>query len=96
MSEAQDTVIWRKDLCQKIGVCSETMRRWVKDGKIPKPDVESPGLVLRVAPQSTNDQSNSPLAGSHCPLHAPVFVHIYGAKLHAGCLYAGSGASRER
>ena len=39
MSEAQDTVIWRKDLCQKIGVCSETMRRWVKDGKIPKPDV---------------------------------------------------------
>lgn len=35
-----DKIIWRKDLCERTKVCSETVRRWLKIGKLPKPDVE--------------------------------------------------------
>jgi predicted site-specific integrase-resolvase len=36
----QDTVIYRADLCKRLGVGSEAMRRWLKAGKLPKPDVD--------------------------------------------------------
>lgn len=34
-----DRVIYRADLCKQLGVGSEALRRWLKAGKIPKPDV---------------------------------------------------------
>lgn len=38
MSDA-DTVIYRPDLMQRLGVCSETIRRYLKAKKLPPPDV---------------------------------------------------------
>ena len=38
-TEQPDRVIWRQDLCVMLGVGSEAVRRWIKSGKIPKPDV---------------------------------------------------------
>lgn len=35
-----DRVVWRRDLEQKLNVGSETIRRWMKSGKLPKPDVD--------------------------------------------------------
>jgi hypothetical protein len=35
----EDRVIWRRDLQKKLDVCSETMRRYLKDKKLPPPDV---------------------------------------------------------
>lgn len=35
----QDRVIWRHDLQSMMSVTSETMRRWIKQGRLPKPDV---------------------------------------------------------
>ena len=40
MNEVEDRVIWRADLCTTLRVCSDTVRRYLKDGKLPKPDVE--------------------------------------------------------
>jgi len=37
---SQDKVIWRKDLEQRLNVGSETIRRWMVAGKLPKPDVD--------------------------------------------------------
>ena len=34
-----DRVIYRADLCKLLGVGSEAMRRWLKAGKVPPPDV---------------------------------------------------------
>lgn len=34
-----DKVIWRHDLQAIMGVSSETIRRWMKGGKLPTPDV---------------------------------------------------------
>lgn len=34
-----DQVLWRPDLQRTLGVCDETMRRWIKAQKLPKPDV---------------------------------------------------------
>lgn len=34
-----DRVIWRQDLCAALGVQSECVRRWLKAGKLPAPDV---------------------------------------------------------
>lgn len=36
---AVDRVIYRAELCRELGVVSETMRRWIRDGKLPEPDV---------------------------------------------------------
>jgi predicted site-specific integrase-resolvase len=36
---ADDKVIWRHDLQAMMAVSSETMRRWIKAGKLPKPDI---------------------------------------------------------
>jgi predicted DNA-binding transcriptional regulator AlpA len=35
----EDRVIYRADLCKALHVCSETIRRYMKDDKLPKPDV---------------------------------------------------------
>lgn len=34
-----DKVIMRHDLQAMMSVTSETMRRWIKQGRLPKPDV---------------------------------------------------------
>jgi hypothetical protein len=34
-----DRVIWRQDLQVQMHVCSETMRRYIRDHKVPPPDV---------------------------------------------------------
>lgn len=36
----QDRVVWRRELQQAVKVSSETIRRWMQDGKLPKPDVD--------------------------------------------------------
>lgn len=35
----QDRVIWRSELQQRAGVCSETIRRWIKEERLPAADV---------------------------------------------------------
>ena len=35
-----DRVVWRADLCATLRVCSETIRRYMKDNKLPPPDVQ--------------------------------------------------------
>jgi len=38
---SEDRIIWRRDLRAMLGgVSDETVRRWLKDGKFPKPDVD--------------------------------------------------------
>lgn len=37
--EPTNRVIYRKELQVMLGVTSETIRRWRKEGKIPAPDV---------------------------------------------------------
>lgn len=37
--EITDRVIWRRELQAATHVSSETVRRWMRDGKLPKPDV---------------------------------------------------------
>ncbi len=37
---AVDPVIWRPDLATKLRRSSETLRRWIKSGKLPEPDVQ--------------------------------------------------------
>lgn len=34
-----DRVIWRAELCTTLGVGSECVRRYIKAGKLPAPDV---------------------------------------------------------
>jgi hypothetical protein len=38
-TENDDFVIWRPDLQERCHVSSETVRRWMKAGKLPTPDV---------------------------------------------------------
>jgi predicted DNA-binding transcriptional regulator AlpA len=37
--EITDRVIWRRELQAATCVSSETVRRWMRDGKLPAPDV---------------------------------------------------------
>jgi len=39
----QSKIIWRKDLQDTLKVTSETVRRWMRDGKLPTPDVNLSG-----------------------------------------------------
>lgn len=39
VAEEIDIVLWRADLRKRMGVCEETLRRWIKADKLPKPDV---------------------------------------------------------
>ena len=36
-------LLTRTDLCQRYGVCSETITRWVRSGEFPKPVRLGPG-----------------------------------------------------
>jgi predicted DNA-binding transcriptional regulator AlpA len=36
---SNDRVIWRRELMGLLDVTSETVRRWLKDGRLPLPDV---------------------------------------------------------
>ena len=36
---SNDKVIWRHDLQSMMSVSGETVRRWIKQGRLPKPDV---------------------------------------------------------
>ena len=38
-----DRVIWRRELQETVQVSSETIRRWINSGKLPKPDVQITG-----------------------------------------------------
>ena len=38
-SSQEDRVIWRRDLQTGMQVSSETIRRWMRSGKLPAPDV---------------------------------------------------------
>ncbi len=35
----EDRVVWRRELQLAIKVSSETIRRWMQDGRLPAPDV---------------------------------------------------------
>ena len=35
-----DRVVWRADLQEAMNVTSETVRRWLRAGKLPEPDVQ--------------------------------------------------------
>lgn len=37
---SDDHILWRADLPAELNVSSETVRRWIKQGKLPKPDVD--------------------------------------------------------
>jgi hypothetical protein len=38
---SEDRVLWRRDLRLALdGVTDETVRRWIKQGKLPKPDID--------------------------------------------------------
>lgn len=39
-AETLDRVIWRRELQVAACVTSETIRRWMRDGKLPAPDVD--------------------------------------------------------
>ncbi len=39
-SQSAERVIWRRDLEQLLNVGSETVRRWMAAGKLPRPDVD--------------------------------------------------------
>lgn len=36
----EDPIIWRGQLHKRLQVTSNTVRRWIKDKKLPAPDVE--------------------------------------------------------
>lgn len=36
----EDRVIWRPEFTKLMGVTSETVRRWLKENRLPKPDVD--------------------------------------------------------
>jgi len=40
LSAEENRVIWRRDLQATMQVTGETMRRWLRSGKLPTPDVE--------------------------------------------------------
>jgi hypothetical protein len=36
----EDRMVWRSDLYKSMGVCSETIRQWIKSKKLPEPDIK--------------------------------------------------------
>lgn len=41
MSETvEDRILFRPDLCKTLQVNTETVRRWLKAGKLPPPDID--------------------------------------------------------
>lgn len=39
MNAADDRIIYRQDLYRQLGVTSETLRRWIKEGRVPAADI---------------------------------------------------------
>ncbi|WP_205617385.1 MerR family transcriptional regulator [Pelomicrobium methylotrophicum] len=37
--ESEDRIVWRADLCRQLNVSKETIRRWLKAGHLPPPDI---------------------------------------------------------
>ncbi|GAB2940628.1 hypothetical protein GCM10027182_05390 [Aquaspirillum soli] len=40
MLTSDDEIIWRTDFTKKMGVTTNTVRRWIRDGKVPPPDID--------------------------------------------------------
>jgi predicted DNA-binding transcriptional regulator AlpA len=40
MTDPEDPIIWRSQLHKLLELSSDTVRRMLKDGKLPKPDVD--------------------------------------------------------
>ncbi len=40
ISTAEDRILFRTELCKALNISSETLRRWMKMGKIPTPDID--------------------------------------------------------
>ncbi len=40
MLTSDDQIIWRPDFTKKMGVTTNTVRRWIKEGKVPPPDID--------------------------------------------------------
>jgi predicted site-specific integrase-resolvase len=40
LTTRNDRVIWRKEMLEILGVCPETLRRWLKTGMFPPPDTD--------------------------------------------------------
>lgn len=34
-----DPIVWRDQLQEAMRISGETVRRWIRDGKLPKPDI---------------------------------------------------------
>jgi len=65
-----DRVIWRRDLRAALcGVSDETLRRWMKQGKLPKPDVDL-SLRTRGWRLSTLRRAGIKLAAANLPTPA--------------------------
>ena len=39
ITTVEDRILVRSDLCEMLGVSSETIRRWLNSGALPKPDI---------------------------------------------------------
>ena len=39
MNTADDRIIYRQDLYKQLGVTSETLRRWIKESRMPAADI---------------------------------------------------------
>lgn len=37
--EDKDALIMRGELCEKLGITGNTLRRWLREEKLPEPDV---------------------------------------------------------
>ena len=35
----EDRILFRADICKALGVCPDTLRRWIRAGKLPEPDI---------------------------------------------------------
>ncbi len=44
--EVTDRVVYRQELAKELKVTSESIRRYIKAGKLPKPDVEMSRQVM--------------------------------------------------
>lgn len=45
-STSEDRILFRPALCEALGVNTETVRRWLKAGKLPPPDVALSRKIL--------------------------------------------------
>jgi predicted DNA-binding transcriptional regulator AlpA len=43
---AVNRMVYKKELQASTGVSADTIRRWVRSGKLPKPDVQNSAMVV--------------------------------------------------